>query len=290
MLIKKCRNINRDILNFQVMEIPLKLDINHPDLESKLMYEDKANLIQNLKGRLGKAIVKVESSEIITTVSDDYKLITHKDMLDNVEDTLRRSGLQFQLFDINEGGKNKNRAYVNYLLPDYKFDIEGDVWVPYIQAYSCYDKFLSYGLLTGLYRIENESSFLIFDKTILASRRHLRGNLELTEDMVEISKWISKLGELRRKIKNFLQLQLIDPDLQVVSPMEKVIKVKKHRERFIESRLLSLYAQKFGSNNYSLILSLMDYATHGLWDEKKRRAYDRSRNAQIQIANFFELL
>jgi hypothetical protein len=289
MINQKCRSTDRNILNFQVMEIPLKLDINHPCLQGILRYEDKIRLLQNLKGRLGKAIVKTESSDIITTVSDDYKLITHKDMLDNVEDTLKRSGLHFQLFDINEGGKNKNRAYVNYLLSDYKFDIEGDVWIPYIQAYSCYDKFLSYGLLTGLYRIENESSFLIFDKTILASRRHLRGKLELTEDMVEISKWISKLGELRRKIKDYLNLQLPDylPQTNIIN---RIIKIKKHRERFIESQLISSYIQKFGTTYYSLLVSLMDYSTHGFWDAKKRRAYDRSRNAQIQTANIFELV
>jgi hypothetical protein len=290
MLKQKQRNINKEILNFPVLEIPLKLDINHPDINNILTYENKQNLIENLKGRLGKAIVKLNTSEIITTVSDDYKLITHKDMIENVEKTLKMSGLEFELFDINEGGKNKNRAYINYLLPTYKFDIEGDIWIPYIQAYSCYDKFLSYGLLTGLYRIENESSFLIFDKKLLASRRHLRGKLELTEDMVEISKWISKLGELRRRIKDWKELKEALDYLELHSSISQVIKIKKHREKFRTLKITHEYIKKFGENYYSLMVSLMEYAVHGLWDEKKRRAYDRSRNAQIQIANIFKLI
>lgn len=291
MIKQKTRNIDKNKVNPPILEIPLKLDINHPSLGEENSEYIKSH-IYSLKGSLGKAIVRLDTMEIITTVSDDYKVITHKDMFDNVENTLKMSGLEFVLYDINEGGKNKNRVYVNYLLPTYKFDIDGDVWVPYIQAYSCYDKFLSYGLLTGLYRVKNESALLIFDRKLLASRRHLRGKLELTEDMVNVKNWIDKLGELRRRIKHLKTSEaMINPDCNTITVKDiiiaSVITVKKHRKKFEEFKLLPKYTEEFGNNAYSLMLALMEYCTHVLYDEKKKRPYDRSRKALTELTNNF---
>jgi len=291
MIKQKIRNTDKSKVNPVILEVPLKLDINHP-----ILGEENSNFIKQnihlLKGSVGKAIVRTDTMEIVTTVSDDYKVITHKDMFDNVENTLKMSGLEFILYDINEGGKNRNRVYANYLLPSYKFDIDGDEWIPYIQAYSCYDKFLSYGLLTGLYRIKNESALLMFDRKLLASRRHLRGKLELTEDMVNVKNWIDKLGDLRRRINDLrvkpLILNIEYENVTVGDIITRyVIVVKKHRKKFEESKLLLKYKEQFGNNYYSLLIALMEYCTHVLYDEKKKRPYDRSRKALTQIADSF---
>lgn len=284
MLKCKSRNTYKKSVDYPIVEIPLKLDI------SCIFDQVEPAAVQKfatLKGSLGKAIVRLDTGECIATVSNEYKLIKHIDMFDNVEQALKMSGLNFILYDINQGGKNKNRVYVNYILPDYKFEVHGDEYVPYIQAYSCYDRFLSYGLLTGFYRIENESAILIFNK--IAARRHLRGKLELREDMIDIGKWIAELGEWRKKIKSLLETSGSMYSLAVEGEniIKKVIKVRKHRQCFKQLGILTKYIEKYGSNHYALFVALMEYATHGLWDSKKRRAYDRSRNAQIQITNMF---
>jgi len=283
----KSKNIDKLLIDYPIIEIPLMLDIT--TLLDNLTDLCTLDQLSQVRENLGKAIFRVDTKEVITTVSKDYQVITHIDMLKNVEDTLKINGLDFELFDINEGGKNKNRVYVNYLLPSYKFTVDEDVYIPFIQAYSCYDKFLSYGLLTGLYRIDNESAFLVFDKTLLAKRRHLRGKLELTEDMIHIEKWISTLGELRRKISdlrnpsNSTETLLIEGE----NIIRKVIKAKRHRRIFKELNILPEYVKRFGNTKYALFVALSEYVTHGLIDDKKKRAYDRSRGAQIQLYNLF---
>jgi hypothetical protein len=280
---RKHRNIDKEKVNYPILEIPLKLDINYPVLN--LTEQDKFNIINNLKGKLGRAILRVDTNEIITTVSDDYKTISHVNMFNNVEETLHMSGLHFELFDINEGGKHRNRVYANYLLPSYSFDINGDVWVPFIQAYSCYDKFLSYGLLTGLYRKESESAFLIFNRALLAKRRHVRGKLELKEDMINIGRWISELGEVRRTIKNYLDKPTTEDSLQAI--IEIVLRVKMHRKRLFSHKLLENYKIQFGNNYYTALISLMEYATHYLFNLNRKRPYDLSRESQILIGDNF---
>jgi len=282
---RKSRNIEKEKVNYPIVEIPLKLDINHPSLSTILTFEDKQNIVNYFKDPFGRAILKLDTMHLITTVSNDYKTITHIDMFKNVEETLHMSGLSFELFDINEGGKNKNRVYANYLLPLYSFDVKGDMWVPFIQAYSCYDRFLSYGLLTGLYRKESESCFLIFNKALLAKRKHLRGKLELREDMINIGKWISELGELRRIITNLLE-KPINADI-TDAIMEIVLKVKMHKKRLQGHKLVENYSKEFGENYYTVLISIMEYVTHGLYNKHRKRPYDISREAQISIGNTF---
>jgi hypothetical protein len=136
--------------------------------------------------------------------------------------------------------------------------------------------------------MNNESAIIFFDPKLLAKRRHLRGRLELREDMINIGKWIDTLGEIRKKIK---QLSYFDSSNKVITEGENIIKrcikVNKHRKRFKDLGIISEHTKEYGDTYYSLFIALMEYATHGLWDEKKKRSYDRSRYAQIQIANNF---
>lgn len=292
MIKKKVRCVDRNSIYFPVLEIPLKLDINHPSLLEKesLLQELSNNLAIRegkgyLKGKLGKVLVRVDTGEIITTVSNNYYLLTHEKFLDNVEEIMRLNGIEFELFDVNIGGKNNNRIYVNYLLPSYKFDVDGEVFIPFIQAYNCYDKFLSYGLLTGIYREDTESAFLVFNKSILVSRRHSREKLELTEDMVDVRGWISKLTELRRKVKDLKSKQVSEYDSFLV--IGSVLKARRHRDLFIKHKLQSREEDKFGKNYFSLLLSLMYYSTHGLYNSSRIRPYDLSRYSQIKIHEIF---
>lgn len=279
MILRKKLNTDKRTIIYPVLELNLTID--------PIFLDDKMYIISyDIKKQLGKALLRINPPDLITIVSPKYIFVTHERLFSNVEDILTNNGIEFKLFDINEGGKNRNRAYINYILPAYKFSINTDEWIPYIQAYNCYDKFMSYGLLTGLYRIQNESALLIFDKKILASRRHVRKNIELKEDILNVKEWISKLGELRRTIQNLTE-QWISNNAFVENIVRKVIKVKKHQQIFYNENILTNYINTFGNNYYSLLISLMEYATHGLWNKSRKRSYDRSRNAQMEIANIF---
>ena len=292
MIKKKERCIDKDNIFFPVLEIPMRLDINHPSLIGKeaILNQLSNNLSMKegkgyLKGKLGKALVRVDKGEILTTVSNNYHMLTHEKFIETAESTMRLNGIEFELFDINIGGKNQNRVFCNYILPSYKFDVEGDVFIPFIQAYNCYDKFLSYGLLTGMYREETESAFLVFNKNILASRRHSRGKVGLTEDMIDVGNWISKLGELRRRIYELKEKNITEYDSFLL--IGNVLKAMMHRNLFIKHKLLKREEERYGKTCYSLFLSLLYYSTHGLYNTSRIRPYDMSRHSQIKIHDVF---
>jgi hypothetical protein len=260
----KKRHINIDYFTVpEVYEIPLEL--NREACAFLWRKEEDVTKLLSFNSLLGKALVQLDPPNLISIVSKDYKHISHKDIISNVEEALKSSGIDFELYDINEGGKNKNRLYINYVLPSYRFKIDKDEWIPFIQVYNCYDKFLSYGLLTGLYRVSSESALIVFDKKLLASRRHVRGKIEIREDMINIERWISKIGELRRSLQSLTQEKVVDKFV-AYNIIKKVFKFKKYRKYFKESDILKTNIKMYGNTYYAYLISLMEYSTHCLWD------------------------
>jgi len=130
MIKQKTRHTDKSLINFPVVFTPLM--ITNP-------------LYRDVKGNAGQAIVRVDTKRIITIASEYYEPLTHIDKINNMEQVLRDLGINFELFDINIGGVSGNRVFLNYILPTYKFDVEGDIFVPFIQIYSAYDRYLSTG-------------------------------------------------------------------------------------------------------------------------------------------------
>lgn len=282
MIKKKNRNTNKENIDYPVIEMPLKLDFE--SLRNYSNYNELVEYLKDIKGDFGKAIIKLDINRPVAITSSDYKLVKHKDMVENIEKVLKNNGLKIELFDINFGGKYGNRVYLNYILPDYKFKVNNDTIIPFIQAYSCYDKFLSVGLLTGIYREESEGVVIFKKKGQLPKRKHFRKSVNFKDDMIRIGKWISDLGSLRRYLIKLTTepLEGIDSDYVVQQLIEK----KMHQERFYYSKVLQKYINEFKETEYSLLFAISDYITHKYMDNKKR-SYDRSRNAQINLSNLF---
>lgn len=277
---QKLRNIDINTIDYPIIMIPLDLNYEYLWSNSSLPRGKKLAV----QGDLGRTIIRLDTGKVLANVSKEYPLISHKSMIKNVEKTLHDCGLNHELFDINFGGKYGNRVYVNYLLRDYAFTIRTDEYIPFIQAYNCYDKFLSYGLVTGLYRASNNSCFIFPKKDLLPKRKHWRGNLEFTEDMIEVKKWISELINLRSLINLLFKKEL--SNLAVETAIEYVFNVKMHRKRFKEYQVLNKYVKQFDNNYYALFCALLEYATH--WTiNNKIRSYDKSRRVQMNVPKLF---
>ncbi len=284
MIKKKDRNTDKSIIDYPVIEIPLRLDLeslkNYPNYQ--LLY----NLLKDTEGDYGKVIIRLDTQKIIAITSTGYYLTKHIESISKLEYLLQRHGIDAEIFDINFGGKLGNRVYVNYQLPQYIFEINGDKFIPFIQAYSCYDRFLSVGLLTGLYRAESEGGILFKKRGRLPKRKHFRKSVSFKKDVIDLKYWISDLGNLRRHLKVLLDRTFSNDSDSLNFYISKVITKELHRRRYINSKILTRYINEFGNNEYSLLWSLSDYITHKYIDNKKR-AYDRSREAQINLTNLF---
>lgn len=282
MIKKKPRIVDKNVIDYPVIEVPLTLDLE--SLKNYSKYSILYDFLKKTKGDYGKAIIRLDTQKKIATTSSDYYLMQHMDAISKLEDILQKHGIIIEVFDINFGGKFGNRAYVNYLLPQYVFEIQNDKIIPFIQAYSCYDKFLSVGLLTGLYRIESEGGIIFKKRGELPKRKHFRKSVSFKKDVIDLKEWISELGSLRRYLSSLLLLSLTNIDVNFV--INRIILKNLHRDRFIRTKVLQRYIERFGNNEYSLLWSISDYVTHKYIDNKKR-SYDRSRDAQINLTNVF---
>jgi len=281
MIKKKQRNVNKNTIDYPVIEIPLRLDLE--SLKSYHNYPLLYDFLKNTRGDYGKVIIRLDTQKVIAITSSSYYLIKHIKSISKLEKLLKKYGIEAEIFDINFGGKLGNRVFVNYILPQYVFDINGDKLLPFIQAYSCYDRFLSVGLVTGVYREESEGAIIFKKKGVLPKRKHFRKSVNFEGDLIDVRKWISDLGNLRRDIKMLSHSSMPDDINSVVS---KVIFKNLHRNRFENTKVLKRYVNQFGENKYSLLWALADFVTHKYIDNKKR-AYDRSREAQIILTNLF---
>uniref|UniRef100_A0A7C3WVD9 Uncharacterized protein n=1 Tax=Dictyoglomus turgidum TaxID=513050 RepID=A0A7C3WVD9_9BACT len=276
MILKKQRNLKKEDFYYDIVEIPIIVS-----------FQEK---IQECLGNIlvrKNSLLENPTADVLTIVSSNYKVILHKDFVETVENTLFKEGLKYEVYDINEGGKNNNRLFINYILPSYKFSIRNDTWVPFVQGYNCYDKFMSYGLGIGLYNLNYESAFLISGNVLTYKKKHVkRSGVNLEFDMIKVSEWISSIGKVRRAL-GLLYESSLNTQEDVVFLIKGVLGNRKHFNIFQSNHIFERFVVEYGFTYYSLLLSLMYYVTHAYFFILKKRSYDESRNKQLLLYNKF---
>ena len=240
-------------------------------------------------GGHGYAIIRTDIMKTLATVSYYYEFVTHRQVVERLEKALSNEGVDFRLFDINIGGIGQNRIFLNYELPSYSFDIEGDVFIPFIQIFSSYDRYMSFGAISGVYRADNYSAIIVPKGLDLIQRRHLKSKGIKTEaslrKMIDIGTWVDGLVSLRGALK-ILKLKELNPAM-IEHTINLVFDKKNHQRMFKASVLLEDNIKEFGYNQYAFLNALSEYATHGIMNEKRRRSYDKSREAQVLLGKLF---
>lgn len=267
----KPRNVNKEDITYPIDLIPLKV-------------ADPA--YAHLK--VGNAIVRTDTHELVGVVSQKVKIIPHIIIADTFEDTIKRAGADLLLCDIKKGGAHGTRIDIDFLLPDYKFDIDGDTWTPCFQLTSTYELGVFYGVRTGFYR-EDNMSLVLFRKLLTLSKTPRTSWWLLdSKEVISLKQWIDDFSDAR---KIFYQLLRESVDtIDVKKLIHTVIRNKdKHLMRFYERGILKKYVENYGRTYYAVFNALIEYATHGVYDEpvSRKRAYDRSEEMQRDIGYIF---
>lgn len=234
------------------------------------------------------AIVRTDTKEILGLVSTKLRFVPHVIIVDAFEDTLKRAGVEVELCDINFGGIYKSTIDINYLLPEFEFDIEGDKWVPCFQLTGYYETGIKHVVKTGFYRKDNMSLVLFKDLLLLTKDFRNRWYLDGSKEVNGLKEWINTFSDVRKTFR-----ALHDESIDVVDVKRVIHSSLLNADRrllgFYENRVLKKYVEIYGKTMYAVFNALIEYATHGVIVDPglQKSAYSRSFDLQRQIGNVF---
>lgn len=266
------RNTDVSVIDFPVSKFPLQFA--DPKIQSVV------------KGDRGVSIVRTDSNQIITNAGSDYQLVPHREVLAAVESMFEANSLKYELYDIHTGGTKGNRMYVNYILPSYRFKVEDDEYMPFVQVQNSYDKFILFGLVTGLYRTACWNGNLWGTREMqFTTKKHVSTNISLSDIAWDIDKWIQNLGMAESQLERLRKEPLSETTIEDV--LKKILPQEKDQAAFKHFKLLEEYVAELGNNKYALFNALTAYATHGMSNPELCKNYDKARQVQMKVTNVF---
>lgn len=264
-----------------------KAAISYP-VELHPMKFAEESIESSVNGDRGLGVVRADTNRLICHAGSDYQLVLHEDVLRLVEATFTANSMNFELYDLHQGGVRQNRMFANYIMPEHKFDIEGDEYKPFVQVCNSYDKTLLFRSLTGLYRVKCSNGNLLGMKdTQLISAKHVGKNIDLGDIAFDMNNWLETLEITKTKLKKLLHTPL--PETPIKEIAASIFKAKRDSEMFVQSQLVADAVKEFGDNSYALFNAFTNYATHKL--PNFTTSSDWVLLAQKKITNvFFEMV
>ena len=257
-----------------------KLPLNFKDVE--LATEQAQKGVYD--GDLGCAIVRNDKNQIISTVSSDYQLVPHEDIINAVEGIFEANKWDYSLWDVRTGGRRGNKMYLRYHLPHYSFDVkEGDSLVPYIQIYNSYDKSLLFGASAGLFRLTCSNGAMIRAKSQSLHARHYLNNINVIDIAFSIEAMMEEVGMAKAKLQIMVKEAISDVTIEELLP--KIFKRERDVKKIKELGLLEDYFTEMGKNKYAFFNACTAYATHEL--PKHSGNYDHEFEVQNKISKIF---
>lgn len=278
-LVNRKTNTDKSVVTYPVQKLPL----NFQDVT--LATEQAQKNFQGIyKGDLGCAIVRDDNRKVITITSSDYQLVSHEDVINAVEAIFEMNKWDYQLYDINVGGRRGNKMYVTYNLPQYKFSVtDGDEMIPYVQIYNSYDKSLLFGAAVGLYRVICSNGLIITTKTQSLKMRHFKENISLSDVALDIEKMLAEVGMAKKKLQIIAKEKISDTTIEELLP--KIFKRERDQKKMKESGILTDYFEELGKTKYAFLNACTAYATHILPTYSKN--YDHEFEIQGKLSRLF---
>lgn len=272
----KVRCLDIESQYFTVNKYPLTIDNDH--------YK---NLVDDTV--LGYAVIRTDTNKILSRVSNKYAVITHKEVITFAEKLFNNFKLKYTIFDINTGGYNSNRLYVNYLISDMDYTIKcnnnTDTYTPFIQVTNSYDADMRFNLRFGLYRLKCHNYGLLSTKQATTCvKRHTRNKVSLYDININIENWknVNKLY-----INQLYRLSNIKLDrIKALAFLRKNI-AKPDFNKFNIFDLLTVYTQELGNNYYALYNALTAYYTHIHSNSDAVHCYENGFKIQQHLADKF---
>jgi len=131
-----------------------------------------------------KFIVREDTNEVLSCMTDEYKMVSNKQVIDEIASPLKSSGAYFKEAQIFGYGA---RTQWTWLFPDTKVDIgDGDMVNPEITVKNSYDGKWELSFMAGAFRLVCSNGLII--GTILDSKKNRHSiyntNLDNISDLI----------------------------------------------------------------------------------------------------------
>jgi len=215
-----------------------------------------------------KMIVRDDTNEVLSCVTDKYKLVTNKQVLDKVIPTIDENG--GQLSETRIFGKGA-RSLWKFTFPDTKVEIAKNDFVnPSLIINNSYDTSKEASVLSGAFRLVCENGMVIGWTLSRRRNRHIIWNDEL-EDMDEIV--IDAIAGIKQVFDNEFP-KLINTELKK-SDISKLIKM--FPTRTVED--MNRYMIDNPPKNYWDLLNIATWtSTHAM-----KRKYESTHKLETTI-------
>jgi len=144
-------NINIDKIMNQI-DFPVELRELHHN------FTDQYGNTNTLTVPNRKAIVNVDTGAVMDIVSDQYKVVTHKEALEPVLAALYDGGFSFTRTALYNDGQRLNIEATN---KNTEYRVGDDVFFPRVQVLNSYDRTVSVKVIFGLFRLVCSNGMVI---------------------------------------------------------------------------------------------------------------------------------
>lgn len=212
---------------------------------------------RKLRDKNFQGVWNIEKDKLSCIASKHYKIIQHKNLVENVADALQRLNLRTKAKIRNSG----NRIIVDLNFVDSKINVKkGEEFFTGLRIVNSYDKTTGVMILPQLVRLAC-SNGMVYNVGYVKSM-NIKHNQNISESFYQITKKIiNDMVNSNDKFKELVEKSLIDSvEWEILDKiMENLFKTEKHREQIQEI----LYKKKLDKiSRWNLYNAVTEYVTH----------------------------
>ncbi len=209
-------------------------------------------------------IYRADSGEQMGVVTRQYQLITHKEAVDFVLETLDAKKIAVGESKINLIGKGK-RMDCEIHLPGMRFAVrQGDEFDPKIVLRNGYDGWTSFGITTGVYRLVCLNGATVFVKDSDARLKHFYKSVDfkaLKEPLISSVQAIAST-----MMKGYEKLQRCEGGSHLQIILKEPTIATKYKDKMLEDLSDYIQVKKDEKGKILDVIALKFFSAYVLWN------------------------
>lgn len=208
----------------------------------------------------GQQILRVDTGEILSTVTKKYNLITHSEAVKTLEDCFSQSGLSNEI-NVEKAflfGASKTSLFMSFSTKkEIKFN--KDLFKICFYLRNSYDALSRFTIGASLLRLVCSNGMYSPDKSCFISIKHLGKSVH--------SRVVDFISEGYKSIENIIKYFRTFEKTPFIG--ERVLVGVKEYEQMLEMNIFDTYRNTLGNNVYAEYQGYTDWITHKCIDNKK---------------------
>lgn len=237
-----------------------------------------------------RALINAKSGEVISVVSDRYKVVTNEQIFSSFCKSIENSGVDAEGARVNVSQtESGGRAMVDFVFPAHQLQVAGDDSSTALQmcALNSFDGSHRYAVKAGGLRMKCLNGQILGDIVGSYSSTHTASlDVQASADyIVQMITDFNTAGEYwSRMMQTPITWEVADDVIKMFLDLpEDFHPGEKHNARYEHCEaLVGRYFQEMGPNLYALYNALTDYVSHPIRQSQNRTVKTTRERAKVQ--------